>query len=108
MLEVRRDKTMTPRPIHPGEHLAEELRELGMSAAAFARHLTVPASLITQILNGRCAISGDNTLRLAHFFGTSSQFWMNLQGLYDVRLAQHKAEKTIRTLPTVQTLLRTA
>ncbi len=99
---------MTPRPIHPGEHLAEELRELGMTAAAFARHLKVPASRITQILNGRRAISGDTALRLAHFFGTSSQFWMNLQGLYDVRLAQHKAEKIIRTLPTMKTLLRTA
>ena len=99
---------MTPRPIHPGEHLAEELRELGMTAAAFARHLKVPASRITQILNGRRVISGDTALRLAHFFGTSSQFWMNLQGLYDVRLAQHKAEKIIRTLPTMKTLLRTA
>ena len=99
---------MTPRPIHPGEHLAEELRELGMTAAAFARHLKVPASRITQIMNGRRAISGDTALRLAHFFGTSSQFWMNLQGLYDVRLAQHKAEKIIRTLPTMKTLLRTA
>jgi len=99
---------MTPRPIHPGEHLAEEQRELGMTAAAFARHLKVPASRITQILNGRRAISGDTALRLAHFFGTSSQFWMNLQGLYDVRLAQHKAEKIIRTLPTMKTLLRTA
>ena len=99
---------MTPRPIHPGEHLAEELRELGMTAAAFARHLKVPASRITQILNGRRAISGDTALRLAHFFGTSSQFWMNLQGLYDVKLAQHKAEKIIRTLPTMKMLRRTA
>ena len=98
----------TPKPIHPGEHLAEELRELGMTAAAFARHLKVPASRITQILNGRRAISWDTALRLALFFGTSSQFWLNLQGLYDVRLAQHKAEKIIRTLPTMKTLPRTA
>lgn len=99
---------MTPKPIHPGEHLAEELRELGMSAAAFSRHLKVPTSRITQILNGRRAISGDTALRFAHFFGTSSQFWMNLQGLYDVRRTAPTVEKTIRTLPTMKTLLRTA
>lgn len=94
--------------IHPGEHLAEELRTLGLSAAALARHLKVPTNRITQILNGRRAISGDTAIRLAHFFGTSAQFWMNLQALHDVRSAQHKAGKAIRTLPTVQALRRTA
>ncbi len=67
--------------IHPGEHLATELQELGMSAAELARQLDVPTNRITQILNGRRAITGDTALRLAHFFGTSAEFWINLQSL---------------------------
>ena len=94
--------------IHPGEHLAEELNTLGLSAAALARHLKVPTNRITQILNGRRAISGDTAIRLAHFFGTSAQFWMNLQTLYEVKCAQHKVGKTLRTLPTIQALRGTA
>ena len=94
--------------IHPGEHLAEELRELGLSAAALARQLNVPTNRLTQILNGRRAISGDTALRLGHFFGTSPQFWMNLQSLYEVRRAQQKVGKAIRTLPTIDALHRTA
>ncbi len=85
--------------IHPGEHLAEELKELHMSATALARQLQVPTNRITQILNGRRAITGDTALRLAHFFGTSAEFWLNLQKLYELRLAEKKAGKTINTLP---------
>ena len=88
--------------IHPGEHLAEELDELGMSAAALARQLSVPTNRITQILKGQRAITGDTALRLAHFFGTSAQFWLNLQSLYDLRLAERSAGKAIRALPTVK------
>ena len=86
-------------PIHPGEHLAEELKELGMSAAALARNLQVPTNRVTGILNGQRAITGDTALRLSHFFGTSPEFWLNLQSLYDLRLAQKKAGKSIQTLP---------
>ena len=85
--------------IHPGEHLAEELQELDMSAAELARKLGVPTNRITQILNGRRAITGDTALRLAHFFGTSAEFWLNLQSLYELRLAQEKAGKSIQRLP---------
>jgi antitoxin HigA-1 len=99
---------MSSTPIHPGEHLAEELSALGLSAAALARHLKVPTNRITQILNGRRAISGDTAIRLAHFFGTSAQFWMNLQTLYEVKCAQNKVGKTLRTLSTIQGLRRTA
>ena len=88
--------------IHPGEHLAEELKELNMSAAALARKLEVPTNRITEILNGRRAITGDTALRLAHFFGTSAEFWLNLQKLYELRLAEKKASKTIKTLPTLK------
>ena len=88
--------------IHPGEHLAEELKELNMSAAALARQLNVPTNRITEILNGRRAITGDTALRLAHFFGTSEEFWLNLQKLYELRLAEKKASKTIKALPTLK------
>ncbi len=88
--------------IHPGEHLAEELSELGMSAAELARRLAVPTNRLTSILNGRRAITGDTALRLAHFFGTSAEFWLNLQNLYDLRLAERKSGKSIRKLPTLK------
>jgi antitoxin HigA-1 len=85
--------------IHPGEHLAEELEALDMSAAELARKLDVPTNRVTQILNGTRSISGDTALRLAHFFGTSAQFWLNLQTLYDLRLAQQKIGRSIKSLP---------
>jgi len=85
--------------IHPGEHLAEELKELEMSAAELARKLAVPTNRITGILNGKRAITGDTALRLAHFFGTSAEFWLNLQSLYDLRIAESKVGKLIKALP---------
>jgi addiction module HigA family antidote len=85
--------------IHPGEHLAEELEALNMSAAELARKLDVPTNRVTQILNGTRSITGDTALRLAHFFGTSPQFWLNLQTLYDLRLAQQKTGRAIKFLP---------
>ncbi len=87
--------------IHPGEHLAEELKELGMSAAELARRLHVPTNRVTGILNGQRSITGDTALRLAHFFSTSAEFWLNLQSLYEIRLAQKKAGKSIHALPTL-------
>src|ERR1700722_19496638 len=91
-------------PIHPGEHLAEELRELGMSAAELARQLKVPTNRVTEILNGRRTITGDTALRLAHFFGTTAEFWLNLQSLYEIRLAQQKSGAAIKALPTMNDL----
>jgi addiction module HigA family antidote len=88
--------------IHPGEHLAEELQTLGMSAAELARKIHVPTNRVTQILNGERSITGDTALRLAHFFGTSPEFWLNLQSLYELRLAQHKTGKAIKGLPTLK------
>ena len=85
--------------IHPGEHLAEELRALGMSAAELARRICVPTNRVTQILNGTRSITGDTALRLGHFFGTSAQFRLNLQSLYELRRAEQKAGKSIRSLP---------
>jgi len=87
--------------IHPGEHLAEQLEALDMSAAELARRLKVPTNRITEILNGRRAVTGDTALRLGHFFGTSPEFWLNLQKLYELRLAEQKSGETIKDLPTL-------
>ncbi|HEY2383004.1 MAG TPA: HigA family addiction module antitoxin [Terriglobia bacterium] len=89
-------------PIHPGEVLAEDLKALEMSAAALARQIKVPTNRITEIVNGERAITGDTALRLAHFFGTSAQFWLNLQSLFELRLAEQKAGKSIKALPTLK------
>jgi addiction module HigA family antidote len=88
--------------MHPGEHLAEELKELHMSAAELARKLDVPTNRVTGILNGQRAITGDTAQRLAHFFGTSAEFWLNLQSLYELRLAQQKVGKYIKALPSLK------
>ncbi len=88
--------------IHPGEHLAEELEALNMSAAALARHLNVPTNRITGIINGQRAVTGDTALRLAHFFGTSAEFWLNLQSLYELRLAERRIAKSLKALPTLK------
>src|SRR5215831_16478345 len=93
---------MSTMAIHPGEHLAEELRELDISAAELARKLEVPTNRITSILNGQRAITGDTALRLGHFFGTSPEFWLNLQSLYELRLAKRRVVKTIKALPTLK------
>ena len=84
--------------IHSGEHVDEELEALDMSAAELARKINVPTNRITQILNGTRAVTGDTALRLAHFFGTSAPFWLNLQSLYALRLAQEKVGESIKAL----------
>ena len=75
-------------PVHPGEILHEELDELGMSAKALAEALDVPPNRISAILRGRRGISADTALRLARYFGTSPQLWMNLQKAYELRVAE--------------------
>src|SRR5271156_2140498 len=95
---------MAQTPIHPGEHLKEELEALDMSAAELARQIDVPTNRVTAILNGRRGITGDTALRLSHFFGTSAEFWLNLQSLYELRLAEQKAGKAIDRLPTLKNL----
>jgi len=90
-----------PRPaIHPGEMLADELAALGVTPTELARQINVPPNRVTQIIHGRRNVSGDTALRLGHWFGTSAQFWLNLQAAYDVRVAQEKAGKEIARLPT--------
>jgi len=87
--------------IHPGEHLAEQLEALGISAAELGRRLDVPPNRITAIINGQRSITGDTALRLGHFFGHSPQFWLNLQAIYDQRKAQAAVGKKIHALPTL-------
>ncbi len=88
------------RPIHPGEILRDELAERGLSANALARALGVPANRITGILNGTRGLTADTALRLARCFGTSPEFWMNLQQAYELRRTQLKngtvIERTVR------------
>ena len=79
---------MARTPIHPGEHLAEELKELGISAAELARQIEVPVNRITAIINAQRGVTADTALRLGHWFGTSAEYWLNLQKLYELRLAQ--------------------
>jgi len=88
--------------IHPGEQLGEELKALGMSAAELARQIEVPTNRVTEILNGQRSLTGDTALRLGHFFGTSPEFWLNLQSLYELRLAEQRVGKTIKKLPTLK------
>jgi addiction module HigA family antidote len=83
------------RPVHPGEILGEELRELGMSANALAKALDVPTNRITAILNGQRGITADSALRLSRYFGTTPQLWQNLQGTYELRVAEIQAGEQI-------------
>lgn len=90
---------MSRRAIHPGEYLAEQLQVLGMSAAELARRLKVPTNRITEILNGQRSVTGDTALRLGHFFRTSPEFWLNLQKIFELRLAEEKSGEMIKALP---------
>jgi len=85
--------------IHPGEVLAEELEEITVTPTELARQLRVPANRITQIVQGKRAITGDTALRLGHWFGMSAQFWLNLQSAYDIRVAAQTAGAEIARLP---------
>jgi addiction module HigA family antidote len=86
-------------PIHPGEHLAEELREVGITAAELSRQIDVPVNRITGIIHGQRGITADTALRLGHWFGMTPQFWMNLQQLYELRLAESEVGAKIAALP---------
>src|SRR6266542_4971814 len=81
-------KTKTVPPIHPGETLREDfLKPLGLTANRLAIELQVPVTRVNDIVRGRRAITADTALRLAKYFGTKPQFWMNFQSNYDLDLA---------------------
>jgi len=85
---MAKKRTRMP-PIHPGETLLEDfMRPLGLSAHRLAIELRVPVTRINDIARGRRSVTGDTALRLARYFRTSPQFWMNLQANYDLEVAQ--------------------
>ena len=86
-------------PIHPGEILGDELKEIGISNAELARTLEVPANRISQIVAAKRAISADTALRLSRYFGTTPDFWMNLQKTYDLDVARQQIGKALRHIP---------
>ena len=90
---------MARTPIHPDEHLAEELKELGISAAELARQIEVPVNRITEIINAQRGVTADTALRLGHWFGTSAEYWLNLQKLYELRLAHREVGDQLAKLP---------
>src|SRR5262245_57091792 len=91
--------TMSRPAIHAGEILAEEPAASGVTPTELARLLKVPASRITQMIQGKRSISGDTALRLGHWFGTSGQFWLNLQSAYDIRVAAQESGAETGRLP---------
>ena len=85
--------------IHPGEHLADELKALGMSANELAKALGVPTNRITEIMRGKRGISGDTALRLGRWFGMGPDIWMNLQKNYELRLAAEAIGEALQKIP---------
>jgi antitoxin HigA-1 len=90
---------MIQHAVHPGEVLAHELRNLGVSPTELARLINVPPNRVTQIIHGRRGITGDTALRLGHWFGNSAQFWLSLQNAYEIRLAEQRAGEEVQKLP---------
>ncbi len=94
-------------PIHPGEILADELNELQITPTELSRQISVPPNRISQIIQGKRAITGDTALRLGHWFQTSPQFWLDLQSAYDLRIANDEIGREVAALPTKLTRRRT-
>ncbi len=82
-------------PVHPGEILRDELDEIGLSANALSKELGVPVNRVTMILNGQRGVSADTALRLARYFGTTPQLWLNLQKTWELRQAENAAGQEI-------------
>ena len=90
-------------PVHPGEVLLEEfLKPLAISQYRLAKGISVPPRRVNEIVLRKRSVSADTALRLSRFFGTSAEFWLNLQSLYDLRVAREKAGKSINALPTLK------
>ena len=85
--------------IHPGEVLADELAELGISPSQLARVIDVPVNRVTQILHGRRAITADTALRFGRWFGTGPEIWLDLQTDYELRLAEAALGKALLAIP---------
>ena len=83
------------RPVHPGEILRGELEGLGLSANALAEKLDVAANRITEILRERRGVTADTALKLARYFGTTPQVWINLQKEYELRTAEIRVGRQV-------------
>ena len=90
---------MFSRSVHPGEILKDELEELGVSQAAFARQIDVPPNRVSQIIAGKRSVTGDTALRFGHWFGVEPQFWLNLQSQFDLATAERRNGAEIKALP---------
>src|SRR5713226_10291252 len=104
MAHTRTSKTANTKlnPIHPGQILREDIEDAGVSINQLGRDLRVPVNRISEIVNGKRGITADTALRLAHYFGTSAQYWLNLQSRYDLELAEagslQQIERDVRPL----------
>ena len=90
---------MFKRSVHPGEILKDELEELGVSRAAFARQIEVPPNRVSQIIAGKRSVTGDTALRFGHWFDVEPQFWLNLQSQFDLAAAERSSGAAIKALP---------
>jgi addiction module HigA family antidote len=90
---------MARTPIHPGEILADELEEIGLSATALAGVIEVPPNVLYQLLAGKRSMTADTALRLGPYFSMSADFWMNLQSEFELDLARKQLGKAIQRLP---------
>lgn len=97
---------MTRPAIHPGEVLADELAELGVTPTELARQINLPPNRVTQLIKGQRGVTGDTALPLGHWFGASAQFWLNLQSAYDIRIAEQTAGAEFARLPTKESAPR--
>ena len=95
------------KPVHPGEVLRDELDEVGLSANALSKALGVPVNRVTMILNGQRGVSADTALRLARYFGTTPQLWLNLQKTWELRQAETAAGQEIAKCVTPRQLATT-
>lgn len=90
---------MARTPIHPGEVLKDELKELDLSARKLAELIEVPPNRLYQIVAGKRALTADTALRLGRYFGMSPEFWTNLQSAYELDLARRNTGNLIESIP---------
>ena len=90
---------MARTPIHPGEILADELEEIGLTAKKLADVIDVPPNRLYQLIAGKRSMTADTALRLSQYFGMSADFWMNLQTAYELDLARKESGRAIQRIP---------
>jgi addiction module HigA family antidote len=90
---------MARTPIHPGEILADELEDTGLSAKKLAEVIEVPPNRLYQLLAGKRSMTADTALRLSQYFGMAPDFWMNLQSTYELDLARKQHGNAIKRIP---------